>query len=148
MKAKSNFLILLVGATMTLWSCKPEVKGCTNQSASNYDADAEKDDGTCRYSGSYIIWFGATEGYELIGNGVEELNYFVDGQYLETTGSYSYLYEIPSCSDELPVYFSRDLSGANQTINFTYQITDQNDDEIYSGTGTFEADKCKKIELQ
>ncbi|MDZ4822614.1 MAG: hypothetical protein SH856_04075 [Flavobacteriales bacterium] len=148
MKTKHFTFILVAICVITLTSCDPKIKGCMNENAENYNADANQDDGNCLFEGRYIIWFGAVESYELADNEVEELNYFVDGQYLETTGAYSYLYEVPSCADELPVFFSRELNSENDTEEFTYLVTDQDDNALYSGTGTFEVDKCKKIELE
>ncbi|UTW61941.1 spondin domain-containing protein [bacterium SCSIO 12741] len=47
MKAK-YWLIPMVGMALALTSCKKE--GCTDSAATNYDADAKKDDGSCMYS--------------------------------------------------------------------------------------------------
>lgn len=38
--------VLLVGIS----SCKPKVEGCTDSTATNYDTNAEKDDGSCTYA--------------------------------------------------------------------------------------------------
>jgi hypothetical protein len=40
-------LAALVAASMSMTSCK---KGCTNETATNYDASAKKDDGSCQFA--------------------------------------------------------------------------------------------------
>lgn len=50
---KHNQLILLFAVTFviaSLTSCFPKKEGCTDSVAENYDADAEKDDGSCIYA--------------------------------------------------------------------------------------------------
>lgn len=44
---------VLLGITIT--SCKKET-GCTDSSATNFKTNAEKDDGSCTYKGSYVFW--------------------------------------------------------------------------------------------
>ena len=49
----TTFLFLILIAFLAFSCSKPE--GCTDESASNFDADAEKDDGTCVYDNNYDI---------------------------------------------------------------------------------------------
>lgn len=46
-KMKLSVLLLTAAFTMTAVSCKKE--GCTDETATNYNADAKKDDGSCEY---------------------------------------------------------------------------------------------------
>ena len=46
-KMKLSVLLLIAAFTMTAVSCKK--KGCTDETAINYDADAEKNDDSCEY---------------------------------------------------------------------------------------------------
>lgn len=45
---KNHILLLLAFSLITIASCKKE--GCTDPTATNYDSDAKKDDGSCIYS--------------------------------------------------------------------------------------------------
>lgn len=57
MKTKNLLIttLLLAGLTFTFSGCKKE-KGCTNTSAENFESSAEEDDGSCIYTGSYVLW--------------------------------------------------------------------------------------------
>lgn len=41
--------LLLLACVLTLNSCKNEISGCTNSAATNFNAKATEDDGTCTY---------------------------------------------------------------------------------------------------
>ena len=49
-----KYLLLLVVAGVTLFSCKPDIKGCTDPKADNYDAYATVEDSACVYDGVLI----------------------------------------------------------------------------------------------
>lgn len=52
MKAKIYFMVTILTIIVTIASCNEEaipVQGCTNPTATNYNPDAEEDDGSCTY---------------------------------------------------------------------------------------------------
>jgi hypothetical protein len=49
-KTSKLFLMLLLGVATVATSCRKE--GCTDPEATNYNADAKKDDGSCEYQGT------------------------------------------------------------------------------------------------
>ena len=56
MKTLRLFFVLVAAATaLSLSGCRQ--KGCTDANACNYDADNEKDDGTCINKGKITFWF-------------------------------------------------------------------------------------------
>jgi hypothetical protein len=46
---KIVFSFVLLGCLIVINSCKKKVDGCTDSSATNYDASANQDDGSCTY---------------------------------------------------------------------------------------------------
>jgi hypothetical protein len=64
------------------------IYGCTDYSATNYDSDAGMDDGSCEYEGQAMWWIG----YDL---GVGTINVYFRGYYEGQISSY-YSYA-PSC---------------------------------------------------
>ncbi|MFH1295829.1 MAG: hypothetical protein ABIJ04_00965 [Bacteroidota bacterium] len=48
MKTKIIMAIITLFSVFALPSCKKDIKGCTNPNATNYDAKATEDDGSCQ----------------------------------------------------------------------------------------------------
>ena len=65
--------MLVLGLVST--SCKKE--GCTNPEASNYDEEADKDDGNCVFEGNLVFWYDHTAESIMQLYGITELNYIV-----------------------------------------------------------------------
>ena len=56
MKIMKTGLLAIVGMSLILsTSCRKE--GCTDETAFNYNEEAKKDDGTCKYDNSVTIKF-------------------------------------------------------------------------------------------
>lgn len=52
---KSNKLIPMLIIGLTLFSVGCKKKGCTDKNATNYDENAKKDDGSCKFSYTYYL---------------------------------------------------------------------------------------------
>ncbi len=50
-----TYSILIIILTLSFNACKRE-EGCMDQTASNYDPDAEITDGSCKYTGELMFW--------------------------------------------------------------------------------------------
>ena len=131
-------------ATVLISSCaKP---GCTDKNATNYNASAKKDDGTCNYEGSVVFWYGKTSADELILDGSTALTYYVDGILVGSSAASVYWTGAPECGQAQSITSKKDL-GIVKTKTHTYSIKDQAGDIIWAGTQTWTANTCLKLEL-
>lgn len=87
-------------------SCKKDVFGCTDPSATNYNATATDNDGSCQYNGQVVFWINSPMSYvDVTMNGIDKTItiYYPSGGvecsssgcaiYTVPTGTYSYYAE-------------------------------------------------------
>lgn len=132
---KSITITLILIAVINI-SCKKEkIKGCTTNTAVNYNSSAEEDDGTCKYEGSAMFWMDGsvtTNGtVDVVLNNIEK-NITVN----ITSGT-------PSCGESGCANFANLPTGtynwvAEDQVPIVYQA---------SGTITINANVCSKLKL-
>ncbi len=143
---KKLITITLLGISLfSLQSCRPE-EGCTNKDATNYSPDAEKDDGTCKYSGEIVFWYNSTTSANLIDYLSESLTFYVDGAVVGSTSTSVYWGSAPNCGQNASITVTKDL-GTNKSKTFNYYVKDDWDEILWEGTVTFEANTCIKTQL-
>ncbi len=111
--------ILLLGIGIT--GCMKKKKfACTDSAASNYDSDADYDDGGCIYTGTLVLWKSDI-------SSIGDVDILVDNVLVGTiTKDYS---TVPGCAaDSCVIYISESLQRStytarehppgNRTINF------------------------------
>jgi len=82
---KKQFLtiaIVLLTITTTLFvGCKKDILGCMDTSSTNYNPDATKDDGSCKYSGKVVYWWKSAFADSCAANGITTLKIYLDGTF-------------------------------------------------------------------
>lgn len=144
---KMRFLALgcaiIAGTIFT--SCKKE--GCIDGDATNFDAEADEDNGSCVYSGEVVFWYGEASSKFLVGDGAVTLTYYVDGKIVGSTAANVFDTKEPECGQNGSITVSRDL-GSAKSATASYSVKDQTDHEYYKGTVTFAANTCESWELK
>jgi hypothetical protein len=124
-------LILLSLLIAGITGCKQP--GCTEFNACNYDADAEKNDGSCVNKGKVTFWQSTATSYNYT-------DVTINGQFATITQDLS---ATPAC----------DASGcANFSLcpgSYSYSAVEQSPGTaVWNGTVTVTSDGCMRIELQ
>ena len=90
-----HFYFLIVATVLVFTGCKKE-EGCTNVGAINFDAKAEKDDGTCQYNGKVTF-------YNEVGSGYGNVDVFINGNPI---GTITLDHTNPACGENGAVTFT------------------------------------------
>ncbi|MCB0820057.1 MAG: hypothetical protein KDC13_05510 [Bacteroidetes bacterium] len=143
-----NLLILLsiVAISMSAGSCK-KVPGCMDQDADNYNFEAEEDDGTCYYSGGAVFYHDQATAQHYLDDGITQTKVFVDGTiegYLSPNTHWSF---IPDCNSTTAVTIPNYGLASAKSKTFTYQVKDQNNQLLTSGTFTIYGNQCTAVEV-
>src|SRR5690606_8054066 len=108
--------------------------------------DADEDDGTCKYEGNVVFWYGENTSKFLQKDDAITLTYYVDGQVVGSTATTVFWTESPDCSQNGSITVTKDL-GSEKNKSYTFSIKDQTGWEYWSGTVNFAANTCETREL-
>src|SRR5512133_3302765 len=100
MKRLTLFTILLfLTVAFISTSCSKKDRGCMDPDSVNYDKFAEKDDGSCRYEGYAVIWYGEDASEGLVVDGATSLKFYLDNELIGSTQTGSFWATEPDCGD-------------------------------------------------
>ena len=133
-------VVLLAG------SCaKDSKKGCTDSTATNYDAAAEEDC-CCTYKGKVLFYFNKNVSDKLIANQSKSLLFYIGNTKLGTYSSANYFNGIPICGGDRTITIEQDL-GESKTKNIEYMIIDEVGRTIWKKTQEWKGGACTPVEL-
>lgn len=143
--------IAIALALLSILSCSkdedPAVKGCTDPSALNFNAQANESDGSCTYEGGFVFYHDMTVSNNLASDNISTLKYYVDGELKKSQIAAINWFSIPDCDD--PAAFADEAYdlGGESSIEFDYSIRDQNENDLQVGTFTVSANTCQRIQF-
>jgi hypothetical protein len=135
--------LLIVGSAF-LTSCKKE--GCTDADSKTFNADAKKDNGTCQYEGSALLWYNQAASTGLQNDGATTLIYYVDGQVVGSGTTSVFWTAGPECGQNGSITVTKDLGGVKNK-SYTYSVKDQTGFEYWAGVLNFTANSCEAVQL-
>jgi hypothetical protein len=138
----STLSILFMAATL-IAGCKTE--GCTNPDATNWDVDADTNDGSCQFEGSVVIWYGeevATVKSEFATAYV----FYVDGELVGTQAVAMFWNAAPDCGAGGSITIEKNL-GSLTSVAAVYEVIDDSGLSVWSGVLNFRANSCEALEL-
>jgi hypothetical protein len=137
--------IMLLCCTPFFFSCAR--KGCTDETAENFDVHAKKSDNTCTYKGSVVFWYGKETSQQLISSGATSLIYYFDNQLVGSTSTSVYFNGAPECGQNGTITSEKSLGG-NKRGAFAYRVEDQLGLKRFEGVVDLAGAGCMKVELR
>ena len=110
-----TLMLILAVSLFMLPSCAKK-KGCMDANSVNFVSDAEEDDGSCKYQGKVIFWYGKDFADSCVAYGVNTIVIKVDGVIAGSSAASVYWVTAPSCSASGTISYTKDL-GSNKTGN-------------------------------
>jgi hypothetical protein len=140
--------IFFASIILALASCKDPVPGCTNRNAENYNMAAEEDDGTCSFRGGAVVYHDVATGQALVNAGVTNVRLFVDGTFMDSMSPNIGFSYVPSCDNADAMLMSNYGIGNSPSKTFQYQIKDQNNVVLSSGTFEIRGNECTAVKYE
>lgn len=116
MKKIGLFVLLLT--SVGFQGCKKE-QGCMRNNALNFDQEAEEDDGSCMYEGSFYTYISSFDKNKLLTDGIDAIEVYMDNSYVGLINVASYSTGSKTCTS--PNVAAKKTSWVG-TDNKTYTI--------------------------
>lgn len=135
-------LIFVLPILLVLFACKK--KGCMDAYADNYSSENEKEDKSCLYSASFIVWMDSTTAVHLNTAGHNSVKVSVGGNQSGQYYTSNYTNHAPTCGDTMG-YEMRIGLGEESLQKVSYTISTIDGTAIKSGDIELDATKCKIV---
>lgn len=132
MKTQKRLFVAIMVLSIGSIGCKKE-KGCTVSEATNYNAEAEEDDGSCTYSSKIIFWQNQTNAAGWSSLGVTALNFYVNSEFIGSCAATEYNLSEPICTSNGQSNVTKSL-GTSKSLGYGYKVKDQSGTVWYSGS--------------
>ena len=127
---KINYITVLLVASTLLFACKKK-EGCMEADASNYDADAKKDDESCRYKTKATIYLGEETGLALADSGiVYTVDVYVNDEWEWSISPSEARSTEPECADANDVVYV-EISDSEKQPTVNIRVEDINNKVWY-----------------
>lgn len=146
MKATKPFILLLLCSAVFVFTGCTKNNGCTDSEAVNYDADAEKDDGSCQFQGNLLIWINKNTSDSLISYSIDDLHIYLDNVNVGTYATDMYFVESPYCTDST-AFVVQETWEESRDKSFAYKATDVLNNTLWQGNLTLQANACNSVQL-
>jgi len=145
---KNLLVILFFAVTAIVMFNACDKSGCTDPDSTNYDPNAVKDDGSCKYEGQVIFWYDNNTKMKLLNSGLITLNYFIDGYKKGTVAVTKYSATEPNCGQSGLLTVTFDM-GTEKTLTKKFEVYDADNTSnlVFTGNINFKANNCVKIKL-
>ncbi len=141
---KVNYLLFVTIFVFALGACKK--KGCLDQNATNYNSEAKKDDGSCLYEGSAVIWFNTPKVIEYSATGTSNLVFYLEGIQIGTLNLLDFINTAPACGGDHAVTVKRNLDSA-PSKSFSLVVKGDSGATLDTYSLTIVGNKCTKFLL-
>ena len=146
MKNLKLILIITIVGAMTFFASSCKEQGCTDPTATNYNADADEDDCSCEYSGRLVFWFNDDVSNNLIAAGVTTLTCYVDDVEVGTMDPADSYINSPACGQNGALTVTQDL-GLDKEKTLVYEIKNQDGVVYWTGNINFKSNTCVTLQL-
>jgi hypothetical protein len=96
--------------------------------------------------GRIVFWQGKTNAEDNVNIGITSLKFYVAGEIVGSMAADLFWNVAPDCGDTRAVNVNWEL-GERESQTVTYEIQDQDDDVVYSGSITVNKDQCTQFEM-
>jgi hypothetical protein len=146
MKKTILTVMLFALGSMTLSSCRKE--GCTDIDATNFNEEADKDDGSCNYSENLIIWQDESTALTAVNLGITKYYFFIDGSMVGSANASIYCNLIEPLSDGTGGLYTKLIDfGNSRSKSLTLTVKNQDLAIVANYSISMEAGLYKKFKL-